>query len=115
MTQLKGTGIIVTKKEKTMGEYTNYDYEIRVTGKPNKAGIAISTDIRFSAYKDFGGDVNDRVAFEAELRPYNKKDGTGTFYLFSLMKLAVLENKEATQQEEAAPQDTLDDDINGMF
>ena len=123
MTKLKGTGKVLNKIEKQSGEYKNYTYEIEITGKPNKAGISASTMIRFSAYKDFGGVVGDRVAFEAELKPYVKKDGSGSSYFFSVINLAVISESNEQAEEEKKPSvdntifegPALDDDITKMF
>lgn len=123
MTKLKGTGKVLNKIEKQSGEYKNYTYEIEITGKPNKAGISASTMIRFSAYKDFGGEIGNRVAFEAELKPYVKKDGSGSSYFFSVINLAVIEATGAPTGEEEKPSvdntifegPALDDDITKMF
>lgn len=106
VTIISGEGKLLNKISKTVGEYTNYTYEVEISGKANKAGIVNKTSIRLSTYKDMGCENGDEVSFEGELRPYTKKDGSGTSYLFNLNKISSLSNTSAKTEFE-----DLDDEI----
>lgn len=107
MVNLSGNGVISKVDSKTVGDFTNYTYEVMVSAsRANKNGVIPTTTIRLSG-KNFNVKAGDGVKFNAEMMPYTKKDGSGTSYFFKAIQMAVEEVKLADNTPSL--QDDLDD------
>lgn len=113
MTKLIGTGVISKKDSRTSadGKFTNYTYEVTLSAsKANSQGVIPTTTIRLSANKDMGGSIGSGIKFEAELMPYNKKDGSGSSYFYKALTIAEVEVQKADNTP-VSLEDELDDEI----